>query len=800
MPSAFSARMRCVLALVAVWFAAASAQTEVKISIPEVQQAIDKYGAMLQAGPPQLATADAIRAETSAYRRRARDCIDQQEARIEAITRNIDKLGPASAAESGSIAAARRTLEQERAKLGEKLAGCRLILVNSDALLSELDRLYEEALAQRLTARSLSVFTLLIDGGRRINWLAALTKLEFKHSGFDYLDAGRWFLFLTLTAALLAGGLFGRRELRAFLAARPISEDLSGQAALAFMSSSARYLPVLAVSLGWSAFWIVVVADARPWPQLAVASFAISTYLLVALLGRSLFSPIPPARHYLPLDESRSRRFWHFLHLLVLIACIGAAIFQSPFIEGVSEPLRVLLRAVYAPLFIGSLIWTVWLAFTLQSRSHIGLFRPIVTLALIIGLFAEWAGYHNLNDYVVGGIAFSLIGLGVAWLLTSLLTDMFDGIDEGRYPWQQQLRTWLGLASDEHVPGLVWLRVLTTVFIWGALLLFLLRVWGLSAQGQDVLVRYFAEGFEIGPVTIVPSQLLWALVLFAVLLSVAAWIKKQLDERWLRKSRLEQGARHAAVTISGYIGVALAALVALGVAGVDFKNLAIIAGALSVGIGFGLQNIVNNFVSGLILLFERPIRVGDWIVVGNGQTQGYVKRISIRSTQILTFDLADVIVPNSQLISEQVTNWMLRDLRGRVCVPIGVAYGSDTAQVKKVLLAVAQSHPAPIKDGSLPEPKVFFMRFGDSALEFELRFFIRHIDERLGIISDINFAIDAAFREAGIEIPYPQRDLHIRTWPNAEVKRPPQLIAQENNQEAAQASPSGGKRTEGKIR
>jgi len=197
------------------------------------------------------------------------------------------------------------------------------------------------------------------------------------------------------------------------------------------------------------------------------------------------------------------------------------------------------------------------------------------------------------------------------------------------------------------------------------------------------------------------------------------------------------------------------------VAGVEFTNLAIIAGALSVGIGFGLQNIVNNFVSGLILLVERPIRTGDWIMVGS--TEGYVKKISIRSTQIQTFDRADVIVPNSELISGQVTNWMLSDPWGRVRVPVGVAYGSDTARVMEILLDVANKHPLVITNyPGVGQPRALFRAFGDSSLDFELRCFIRDVDKRLATISDLNLAIDAAFREAGIEIPFPQRDLHFR--------------------------------------
>jgi len=226
--------------------------------------------------------------------------------------------------------------------------------------------------------------------------------------------------------------------------------------------------------------------------------------------------------------------------------------------------------------------------------------------------------------------------------------------------------------------------------------------------------------------------------------------------------RLNQGAREATVTIIGYLGVALAFVIALAVAGFEFTNLAIIAGALSVGIGFGLQAIVNNFVSGLILLFERPIKTGDWIVVGN--TEGYVKRISIRSTMIQTFDRADVIVPNSDLISGQVTNWTLGNTWGRLKIQIGVAYGSDIETVIETLLEVANNNAEVIKGNpKLPDPYALFLDFGDSSLDFELCAIIRDINRRRYVTSDINRAINAAFNKQGIEIPFPQRDLHVRS-------------------------------------
>ena len=174
-----------------------------------------------------------------------------------------------------------------------------------------------------------------------------------------------------------------------------------------------------------------------------------------------------------------------------------------------------------------------------------------------------------------------------------------------------------------------------------------------------------------------------------------------------------------------------------------------------------MQNIVNNFVSGIILLFERPIRTGDWIVVGN--TEGYVRKISIRSTQIQTFDRSDVIVPNSELISNQVTNWMLSDPWGRVIIPVGVAYGTDPRKVEQLLIECASQHPLVIMDGQkVSPPRVIFRGFGDSSLDFELRCFITDIDKRFTTLSDLNFAIELSFRENSIEIPFPQRDVHLR--------------------------------------
>lgn len=390
--------------------------------------------------------------------------------------------------------------------------------------------------------------------------------------------------------------------------------------------------------------------------------------------------------------------------------------------------------------------------------------RIVSTILLLSVLCAEWLGYHNLSIYLLKGMAGTFILAAVLPASRILSKELFDGLAHGRRTWQKSLRRKMGISDKEVVKSLILFKFILALLLWCALGLFFMRLWGISDVYFSTVAAYFIDGFHIGKVWIVPSRITEGLFLFILIWTISSWLRHKLERKWLVSAELAPSARETLVTIFGYVCFTLAVIIGLSVAGVNFSGLAIIAGALSVGIGFGLQNIVNNFVSGLILLFERPIKRGDWIVVGS--TEGYVKKISIRSTIIQTFDRSDVIVPNSELISSQVTNWMLHDISGRVIVPVGVAYGSDTGLVKELMLEVANSHPEVITDGSVPNPLVLFIEFGDSSLNFELRCFIRNIDHRLTTRSDLNFAIDSIFRKHGVEIPFPQRDVHVRDWAN----------------------------------
>jgi potassium-dependent mechanosensitive channel len=257
-------------------------------------------------------------------------------------------------------------------------------------------------------------------------------------------------------------------------------------------------------------------------------------------------------------------------------------------------------------------------------------------------------------------------------------------------------------------------------------------------------------GFSFGGVTLSLSSLIGAAIVFATAVFFTRLIQNWLGSRFLPQTRLDAGVRNSVQTICGYIGVIVAALLAGAQIGLDVQKLALIAGGLSVGIGFGLQTIANNFVSGLILLWERTIRVGDLVVVGSDQ--GFVRAIKARATEIETFDRGSLIVPNSNFVSGVVKNWVHNDRVGRIIISVNVAYESDVDQVRDLMIAAAKAQEQVL---AIPSPSVLFAEFGDWSLKFNLICFVDDIERAERTRSDINFEILRAMREAGLRIAYP---------------------------------------------
>jgi small-conductance mechanosensitive channel len=295
---------------------------------------------------------------------------------------------------------------------------------------------------------------------------------------------------------------------------------------------------------------------------------------------------------------------------------------------------------------------------------------------------------------------------------------------------------------------------LIAVILWAAVTLRIFKLW---EPVRDTIVDLFTASLSVGSFRISIGDIVAFVAALWIGILVSRFIRFILQEDVFTRVKLPRGVPATIATMVNYGIITIAFFVALAMAGFDLSRFAIIAGALSVGIGFGLQNVVNNFVSGLILAFERPISVGDTVEVGT--MMGRVSRIGIRSSVVRTFDGSEVIVPNADFISKEVINWTLSDVTRRQILPTGVAYGSNPHQVLELLVRVALEHPEVLDE---PEPYALFIGFGASSLDFELRCWCP-FNDGLRIKTELNLAIHDALAEAGIEIPFPQRDLHLKT-------------------------------------
>jgi small-conductance mechanosensitive channel len=376
----------------------------------------------------------------------------------------------------------------------------------------------------------------------------------------------------------------------------------------------------------------------------------------------------------------------------------------------------------------------------------------IAGLILMVVVLVEVSGQADLALKLLES-SFTTLGLGlIAWLLMILAR---GGVDWAVH--RSRLQE-ISIFSNHGSSIAAQFTLFINVFIGSLLIVGTLTSWNVYDSSGEAVKGILSMGVTLGSHRITVGLVLGAAALLYGSFVLSSAMQTLLLEEVFPKRQVEPGVGLSISKLIQYSLILVGFLLALAALGVTLTNITILGGAIGVGIGFGLQAIVNNFASGIILLFERPIRVGDMIQLVDLPCT--VKKIGLRATVVTSRDDADIVIPNSDLITNQVTNWTLSERRMRLRIPLGVAYGSDVPLVMRILKEVAGGNLSVLSN---PASSVLFLGFGDSSLNFELRVWIKDFLDRFRIQSELIQAIDSRFRSEGVEIPFPQRDLHVRS-------------------------------------
>ena len=523
-----------------------------------------------------------------------------------------------------------------------------------------------------------------------------------------------------------------------------------------------RILPIVAPIM----FLYGMIAEAQALPERVDWMFystaqSIIIIFAVNALVTTVFAPRSPQWRLMPASDRAAARICGLVLTLAIVYGVTTLIYvitrlaQAPFALTVAV-------AFPSSLFLAGIVVAILLTpLNAQHPNGMPSLRWLTALRIPIWLtvaaivVCALGGYLALSRF----LAQQLIVTGSILALVYLLMLWVDGFVQGLGDDSTATGRWLkeraGLERQRRerlvLPIGLFLKFSVVVL---SVPLILLQ-WGY--RWPDIYDWYsqLFFGFRIGNTQISVAVLLASIIVFGLAYGAARLFQSWLDARILKPAGISGGVRDSIRIGVGYIGIVIAALAALSYAGFNLSNLAILAGAFSVGIGFGLQTVVNNFVSGLILLAERPVKVGDLVVVGG--EEGYVRKISVRSTEVETSERARVLIPNSCFITEKVKNWTLRDNIRRIVIPISVGYGCDARKVMATLLKVAQDNPNVM---TTPAPSVDF-DFGADTLNFKLYAFVDDLDKGGSTSTDLRFAILDAFSEVGIAMPFQQRQTDV---------------------------------------
>ncbi|OGT26175.1 MAG: hypothetical protein A3I77_06020 [Gammaproteobacteria bacterium RIFCSPLOWO2_02_FULL_42_14] len=647
-------------------------------------------------------------------------------------------------------------LKNKQQYYASQLSDCRLFIYRLQESITDYKDKMQQLSAYKILKRSTSIWEVSVSELKQ-----SIENFDGKKliqlSGFTLISENEVIVFFLLLVFFLMLALYVRNLTQRALLSMHQAHVLWRALFNIFSTFS---IPVILLSY-CSIYVNFIFSHITPITSLELSLHAIVMTLLSVLAVKFLFypSPILPGLFTLPVELGRL--FYRRITLLAWMLFASYLITTFFREQIISASLLELARTIFMTIVcaMGAWIFSLWLKMPSETRTRrrlvIFILTSMVTIlsALIV---TEWAGYHQLAIFIIIGLCLTVIYTVSGVALWRLVDVLYQWVDNKQFFVARKIHQIFGVKFNHRMHEISLIKFSARFVLLCLYVILILTSWNVSSNFVDLIVSGLMDGFKFVGIQIIPSRIILALIVFSVIFLVGRLIATSIARKHAFQG--EEDTQIAISTITVYISFAVALLFALLVTGVDFTGLAIIAGALSVGVGLGLQNIVNNFVSGLILLIEKPIKPGDRIVIG--KTEGFVRKIRIRSTQIATVAKEDVIVPNADLITQPVTNFMFLDRKVRIRCEVGVAYGSDVQLVKKLLLQVASQHPEVVKEEQ-NEPLVFFSSFGESSLAFHLWCVIQDVNKKFSVTSDLNFAIDAIFREHHISIAFPQLDVHI---------------------------------------
>ena len=695
--------------------------------------------------------------------------------KLDAAREQLEQLGPKPAdkapPEAPAVAAEREGLQKQFEEADAAVKRAKLLSVRLDQASATILSLRRDLFTRTLLARSSSILSPSLWASIWREAPADVRAMGIVASNWWSASAARldgWAMagFVVGTLAIALGWAailrLQRRVVRRDPAKLEVSAFTKARGAVWVVASTAA-TPMIAMALMIGLWRGLGLFNMRLDPLVASLSDGVARVAITVAIARGLLAPNLPHWRLLDLSNKTVDRLAR-LALSVAIFVSAAKVMEAVIeVIGAGLALSVALRG------LSGLIVAGMLAVGMQGiaappddedaclgpkvapqRDWYGPMR-LALWACVAGIIvATLIGYVSFGAFLVEQIVWvTFIGCGL-YLLLALAR---ESIAQGLLPQARvgrALMASLGLRRESLDQWSVLLAGVAQLGLIAAAIMLALAPWGVESDDMFSSIRAAFFGFKVGDVTISLSGMIVSVLLFAIGFALTRGFQHWLESTLLPRTQLDAGLRNSIRTSVGYIGFVIAAAVGLGYMGLSFDKLAIVAGALSVGIGFGLQSIVNNFVSGLILLWERAIRVGDWVVLG--EEQGYVRRINVRSTEIETFDRATMIVPNSNLVTGVVKNWVRGDKTGRIKIPITVHMSADPEVVRDTLIACAKGQELVLR---IPAPFVSFVGMTETLLKFELMCFVADVETSGRVKSDLHFDIFKRFKAAGLEFTPP---------------------------------------------